>query len=128
MKVTKKDRLIFNISEMYREDELAMRKELRSDNAAINRCSSCGKPLLYGIGHDPTCEKASRESLVVAAVANLKTLVHQEDKWLHALQQRQAMAGKLAILRHENNKLRKANENMRKALNLGQHHLKKIDA
>lgn len=67
-------------------------------------------------GHEITCSKVTIEHIALL----LKHARKQEElakergaKWLAHLQR---LTGKIAILKHENNKLRKANEFMRKKL------------
>lgn len=73
-------------------------------------CSECKKR----DGHEYTCSKVTIESMVTLvrqSRENEENIRGKAERWLTHLRR---VIGKLALLKHENNKLRKANEKLRK--------------
>ena len=76
-------------------------------------CPECRRCLYGGYGHRPDCSKHSTGDLEYALDRLKKDIAWHSKKTASMWEQLQRMTGKLAILRHENNKLRAANEKLR---------------
>jgi len=84
----------------------------KRNTSAFRMCDECKA----WQGHEITCSKVTIEHIAIL----LQHAREQEErakergaKWLAHLQR---LTGKIAILKHENNKLRKANDELRKRL------------
>jgi len=64
-------------------------------------------------GHEVACSKVTLEDVANLLKQSRKNEQHARDRAANWLSQLQRLTGKLAILRHENNRLRKANEQLR---------------
>lgn len=94
-------------TELYspKQERIANRRE-----GPFFRCVECG----MRSGHSSDCSKVTRDDLIRLAESSI-----EQEKWVRSRADRywtalQTATGKLAMLRHENNKLRRANERLRK--------------
>lgn len=63
-------------------------------------------------GHEVTCSEVSVESIAMLLAQSRHNEQQIRDKAARWLESLQRLTGKLAVLKHENNKLRKANERL----------------
>ena len=78
--------------------------------SAFIMCDECKH---YG-GHEVICSQVTVEGLAALLTQARKREQHYRDKAAEWLTQLQRLTGKMAILKNENNKLRAANEKLRK--------------
>lgn len=72
----------------------------------VGHCDECGK----FAGHKTTCSKVTFDDLIRLILQSQKTEEAMRKKAARWLEHLQRATGKIAILKHENNKLRKENE------------------
>ena len=82
----------------------------RQKSGVMSFCSECKQ---YS-GHEVTCSKVTIESIARLLANSRKSEEAMRVKAARWIEHLQRLTGKLAILRHENNQLRKANEKLRK--------------
>ena len=92
--------------------ELYSPKENRIEHRAAAEYKYCTECKHYS-GHDYTCSKCTNDDLIRIAVGARKAESHIRETAKKYWGLLQIFTGKVAVLRHENNKLRKANEKLR---------------
>jgi len=77
--------------------------------SALRLCDECKA----WQGHEITCSQVTIESIAKLLEHSRKSEQAMRDKAARWLEHLQRATGKIAILKHENNKLRKANDKLR---------------
>jgi len=97
-------------SEFYTELYNVKKSNVEKSPKTGGYCKECR----FWDGHNIDCSKVTLEDAVKLAIRNKKQEIFARERAANYLEQLQRLTGKLAILRHENNKLRKQNERLRK--------------